>query len=417
MLRKARLARGLSLEEAAEATHIRPHYLQALEEARWEDLPSRAQGRGFLRLYADFLGLASDDLLRSLDAPPPPPPSPESIAAAAAVPPPAAETAGQPPSDDPALPIFAEIGEAFRKQRELLSITLEEAERYSHVKTHYLQAIEEGRLDDLPSPVQGRGMLLHYARFLQLDPDPLLLRFAEALQARHSRRQQQERRGRAVTITLPWQGKPVSLPWERYIAWLLAVVFVGIVGAGAWQVARLHQQQAPQPTPPNVVEVLFPSPTATPTVARPTATPTPPLPGTGGEAQPISSAEPTQAPQGSAPIQVYFVVQHRAWVRVIADGQTAFQGIVVPGASYNYTAQNRLELLTGDGAALQVFYNQQNLGLLGRFGEVVDRVFTIGGVQTPTPTISPTPTITATPTITPTPTETPTPTATAKPLP
>ena len=409
-LRKARLARGLTLEEAAAALHIKLHYLRALEEDRWDALPSRAQGRGFLRLYADYLGLDAATLLEATEVG-----KGDSTGASVSGENVSAPTDVAPLADaDPAQPIFAEIGAAFRKQREQLGLRLEEAERYTHVKQHYLAAIEAGRLDDLPSPVQGRGMLLHYARFLQLDPDPLLLRFAEALQARHRQRQQPQRR--TVRTDWPWLRAVRGFLADRFLVWAAALFSLALIGFGAWQVVTLQRAQQPRPTPPRVADILFPTPTLTPTPPRPTPTPTAPAGGLGtvAEATPTPA---TAAPQSNAPIQVYLVAQHRAWVKVVADGETVFQGIVVPGASYNYRAQNRLEVLTGDGAALQAFYNQQNLGLLGRFGQVVDRIFTITGVQTPTPTVSPTPTVTPTPTITPTPTVTPTPTATAPPLP
>ena len=56
-LKQARQARGLSLEQAAHSTRIRIHYLEALERDDRSTLPSQVQGRGFLRLYADYLGL------------------------------------------------------------------------------------------------------------------------------------------------------------------------------------------------------------------------------------------------------------------------------------------------------------------------------------------------------------------------
>jgi cytoskeletal protein RodZ len=40
--------------------HIRARYLTALEEERWELLPGEAYAQGFLRTYAEFLGLNSD---------------------------------------------------------------------------------------------------------------------------------------------------------------------------------------------------------------------------------------------------------------------------------------------------------------------------------------------------------------------
>ena len=54
-LKTAREARGLSLQDVEKSIHIRVHYLQALENDDFSSLPSKAQARGFLRLYADFL--------------------------------------------------------------------------------------------------------------------------------------------------------------------------------------------------------------------------------------------------------------------------------------------------------------------------------------------------------------------------
>jgi hypothetical protein len=49
---------------------------------------------------------------------------------------------------------------------------------------------------------------------------------------------------------------------------------------------------------------------------------------------------------------------------------------------------------TGNGAALEVYFNQKNLGKLGVVGQVVDLIFSQGGIVTPTASFSPTPTVT-----------------------
>src|SRR3989442_4512280 len=56
-LRKARLLRGKSIEEAARETRIRADYLQALERERFEALLGDVYVRGFLRSYSTYLGL------------------------------------------------------------------------------------------------------------------------------------------------------------------------------------------------------------------------------------------------------------------------------------------------------------------------------------------------------------------------
>ena len=56
-LREARTRRGLTLPDVEHATHIRSRYLMAMEEDAFDVLPGPAYAKGFLRTYADFLGL------------------------------------------------------------------------------------------------------------------------------------------------------------------------------------------------------------------------------------------------------------------------------------------------------------------------------------------------------------------------
>ncbi len=56
-LREARLRRGLDVTECELGTKIRAKYLRAMEEEHFDLLPSPAYVRGFLRTYADYLGL------------------------------------------------------------------------------------------------------------------------------------------------------------------------------------------------------------------------------------------------------------------------------------------------------------------------------------------------------------------------
>jgi helix-turn-helix protein/uncharacterized protein DUF4115 len=63
ILRKARLIRGKSIEEASRETHIRTDYLQALERETFESLLGDVYVRGFLRSYSTYLGLNADRVL------------------------------------------------------------------------------------------------------------------------------------------------------------------------------------------------------------------------------------------------------------------------------------------------------------------------------------------------------------------
>jgi hypothetical protein len=56
-LREARLRQGLDFFEIEQSTKIRGKYLRALEDEQFEVLPAQTYVKGFLRSYADHLGL------------------------------------------------------------------------------------------------------------------------------------------------------------------------------------------------------------------------------------------------------------------------------------------------------------------------------------------------------------------------
>jgi cytoskeletal protein RodZ len=414
-LRQAREARSLTLEQVAQNTHMRVHYLRAMEAGNFEALPSSAQARGFLRMYADYLHLDAGPLLADLDG------EAQSIASEP-------KTAPRPRSEAPpsringhsyekADEIFLEIGQSLQHQRELLGLSLDDVIRHTHLRRHYLEALEAGDQEGLPSPVQGRGMLSNYATFLGLDPEPLLLRFAEGLQARLAVRQADNLK---VQPAPSRQRRPLPVPIRRLlsadvlIGGSLTVFLVAFVIWGAIRIFAMRSVSAPSPTSRSISDVLLASPTTTPTLTPQAATPTGlPLP-------PAAAAAPTQStltaitgtpgipgtPGAKAGVQVYITVLQRAWMQVKVDGKVEFEGRVLPGNAYSFAGNNRVEILTGNGAALQVFFNQQDQGPMGLFGQVVNRIYTVEGVQTPTPTI--TPSVTPTLRTSPTPLQTPT---------
>src|SRR5689334_22821739 len=51
------MRRGIEFAQAEQATKIRAKYLRSLEEEHFELLPSETYVKGFLRTYADYLGL------------------------------------------------------------------------------------------------------------------------------------------------------------------------------------------------------------------------------------------------------------------------------------------------------------------------------------------------------------------------
>ena len=62
-LRRTRVARSLSIEDVAAILRIRPGFIEAMEEDRFDDLPGPAYISGFLRTYANHLDLDGDQLV------------------------------------------------------------------------------------------------------------------------------------------------------------------------------------------------------------------------------------------------------------------------------------------------------------------------------------------------------------------
>ncbi len=391
-LRQAREDQEISLEKIARETHIRLHYLRALEDGDLEALPSAAQARGFLRSYARYLGLdlkhlpadLSDEVVREPFTPEPSPVLPGSTDLS--------------PAD-----IYASLGKVLKDQRELLGFSLDDIEQNTHIRAHYLLALEGGQIGELPSPVQGRGMLANYANFLGLESEPLLLQFAEGLQADLAARQ-----GGRKTVPGSEAGRIQSPGWrwllsgDVIIGGVLILALVGFVLWGAIRISTLRAEQTGAEAPLSIGQVL--NTTSTPTLLP--TTPTPEGNASLSEVEePPEVFEETALPEfGEGIIQVYVVVKQRSWMRVVVDGEEVFSGRTLPGSAYPFSGDERIEILTGNAAGLQVYHNQIDLGTLGFYGEVVNLLFTADGAITPTPTLTPTvtPTTPTTPTAVPT---------------
>lgn len=66
------------------------------------------------------------------------------------------------------------IGEIFRHRREDLGVSLKDIESETSIRVPYLQAIEEGNIDQLISPAYARGFIKQYANYLGLDGDRIV---------------------------------------------------------------------------------------------------------------------------------------------------------------------------------------------------------------------------------------------------
>lgn len=72
-----------------------------------------------------------------------------------------------------------EIGILLRTAREEFRLSLHDVSEALHIRAIYLEALEEGRFEQLPGAAYARGYLQSYAAYLQLDPKEILRRFEQ----------------------------------------------------------------------------------------------------------------------------------------------------------------------------------------------------------------------------------------------
>lgn len=400
ILRQAREDQGLSLEEISAATRIKDKYLAAIEADNWAVLPSTVQQKGFTRSYAAFLGVDTAPLIRKLrellQEPEQEEIQPETRA-------PAQE------SDQPGL--LSEIGSEIKSQRERLGFTILNVEEQIFIPARYLEAIEKGNLDELPSTVQGKGMVKNYAQFLGMDPDPLLLSYADILQRRLDETRPETQAKRSDPGIIVWLKRFIANPTLLWAGVMILIISVSI-WAGLLILGGNGNGLEETATIPAVADILLPTPTATATLPAAAATPgeieVAVSPTSNGESAPGDDQEttPTAVVLGNERIQIQLIILQRTWVRVTVDNIVAFEGRLTPGSVKVFGGELSVEVLTGNAAGVEVIFNQQDLGVMGLYGQVINRIYTPQGVATPTPTI----TLTPTPSDTPEPSETPTPT-------
>ena len=454
-LRKAREQKRLTIEQAAFSTHIKPDYLLALEADDRDQLPSKVQAKGFLRLYAGYLNLEIQPLLDQWDGIISPQTSASPILEVdetktkTEIP---QHTSSQETqlekinsdtntSDDQLHEVFEvheisqqeflsngmhaadwhfqQLGKKLKERREILHLQFKDIEKFLHVREYYLKALEEGRIDDIPSRVQCQGMLSNYAKFLGLDIDNILLEFAEGLQARRQAMIATDNRGLPphTKTLLKHAGK-----WSRFLSADLLIsgsVILVLLSFAIWaaiSVSRYRKADTIE-TPISISEILL---NTEESAAKPFETAVMQTdistmhPDDGSIVVPVTTqlVEATQQGNEGSPIQVSIIARQRAWLKITADGKEVFNGRITPGNAYPFYATKSLELTTGDASSIQIIFNERDLGISGDTGEVLHLTFDISGIITPTiaplPTSTNTPAVTSTPTLQPTPIFTPT---------
>jgi cytoskeleton protein RodZ len=300
-----------------------------------------------------------------------------------------------------------ELGTILQETREARNLTLEDVAQVTRIRVRYLEALEEGRYDVLPTPVHVRGFLRNYAIFLNLDPEPLIARYNASRKVVRDipvSKQVRPELGRAApqppeTLEDELQPEPVFFrplgsnlqtpAWfsgDILIGIFVIVILLGFIGfAGARFLLPAITQARATETLEATTETVTPEPTDSPPAVVALAT----------EPAVQLTDEPTR-PLILSDLQLDVTVVERSWLKVIVDGETVQEGMVRPGDLFSWQGNDQVNLVTGNGAGIEATLNGQPLGALGGRGEVVEKIWTLSGEVAPTPTLTPSPTSEAT---------------------
>ena len=273
-----------------------------------------------------------------------------------------------------------EIAKTLKEARHRLGLTFEEAERSIRIRAHYLEALEKGELQSIPSQVQARGFLKNYSEYLGLDSGPILQRYSEVV---HSQRTLPLRRVRQDDqATRP----SVAVRRRRISADLViaGVITTAVLAVLVWGIGLVASSLRGQPQ----AESAFLIPTFTPTVEGETPdseqallavaqTPTPPS---------------IEIPPGlTNALDLRLLIERRSWINVEVDGEVKERRRAAPGELLEFQGEQLIKVTTANGGGVRVFFRGDDQGLLGELNEIVIRLWVREGAITPTPSATPNP--------------------------
>ncbi len=461
ILKKNRIQKGYSLEDVSRAIHIRHYFIEAIEEGRLDELPSAVQAKGFIRLYSEWLGLSSSDLVEELDRKEIETDLsstsdtlvqtdtrqslfPDSLSKLFSNNKASLNNEGKNTSDDSSavqsdeifdddssseiiedstIPsgsqeVFKQIGEQLRTCRQKLDISVDEIEKLTHIRARHLIDMESGNFNNIPSLVQARGLLTGYTSFLNLDGDEILGLFAEALQKRRIELlppETEQINGIKTKKKSNFSSERSGL--FRFISFdflVGSITIIGLVGFGIFSASMvISSNREKKEAPPPIADVLLQIPTGdlnsilTPTSDFTQEARNPESIGLLPTVNPFAdstiiegSPTPPVPDLGEASMQVYIIPNQRVFLQVTTEKKVAYIGRTIPGNAYPFTSDERIEVVSGNAAALQIYYNQRDLGTLGLSGQPLRLIFSKDGISTPTPSQPSAPISTQIPTLT-----------------
>jgi cytoskeleton protein RodZ len=241
---------------------------------------------------------------------------------------------------------MASLGDELRAAREARRLSIPGVSEQIHIRSVYLQAIEEESWSAIAAPVYVRGFIRTYARFLGLDAEEAVARFNGVVVEPEPDLKSNPKRNPG---NFPqWSKAP--LIWMR-VAGAAAVLLVCSVGYDYYRLQKSTQ-----------AAILA---EAVPT-AQPPAAPV--------RVEPRRAGVPNAAAAVVKGLSVK--VRQRSWMRVVLDGRVVWEGVFEPGTQRTFAGRTAT-VRAGNAGGVVVAIDGKEAGTLGPPGDVAERTFTM----------------------------------------
>jgi cytoskeleton protein RodZ len=273
-----------------------------------------------------------------------------------------------------------EIGVMLRRAREAKGLSVADVQAETRIRRGYLDALERGSGHEVfPGRPYHRAFLKTYARVLGMDVPAVLSMFDRDAEGSAIVQEPTPLATSPVPAVVPAKGtgratRPGLLTlrsWRKPAAAATLAIF--LVTGGLLVAARLGHLRSP-------LSIGQRPPAAGGATNAPgTSTPPQATPGPGSVTPATRPANPIVAKTFGVDRVLYEVTpsphlkltfKGRAWIGVAADGKPVFEGILTAGEERSWTAQAKLEVVIGNGAAVLLWVNGQDEGLAGDEGSV-----------------------------------------------
>jgi cytoskeleton protein RodZ len=268
---------------------------------------------------------------------------------------------------------MSSLGEDFRTAREARGLTLSDAAEHIHIRSVYLAAIEAEDWPAIGAPVYVRGFIRTYARFLGLDPEEAVTRFAERVPSESP--SQVAASMATMAANQPGRRGPSFGAIAGVLVALVLVAFVGYeyyaykTGTESGPVAVATPAPLAAAPSPSPLIAAAPSPVASP------ADGDSPAPGAVDSPAPAASGAAQQpSPGPAAKDQLQIRLAERSWIRVAIDGTTALEGIFPAGTIRTFSGKTAV-VRAGNAAGVDVTVDGRAQGAMGGPGDVVERSY------------------------------------------